>query len=148
MSGTKRKGFAMIMAIFVIVIVATGGALLMRNAAIGSKSVSDNYIRAQGELLAQSATEFALMRAQGVNTAATCLNRLNITVNSAGNVQYGFDVNVSLAYSFRNGAPAGGCTTLAQNTGKDTMVLIDVRVDDRGIGNEDIRVHKRSWQKL
>ncbi len=137
----------MIMAIFVIVIVATGGALLMRNAAIGSKSVSDNYIRAQGELLAQSATEFALMRAQGINTAATCLNRLNITVEDSGGNEV-FDVNVSLAYSFRNGAPAGGCTTLAQNTGKDTMVLIDVRVDDRGIGSEDIRVHKRSWQKL
>lgn len=137
----------MIVAIFVIVIIAAGGALLMRNAAIGSKSVTDNYLRAQAELLAQSATEFALMRAQGVNTAATCLNQLNVTVNdAAGNGM--FDINISLAYSFSGAVPAGGCETLSSNTGKETMVLIDARVDDRNLSSEDIRVHKRSWQKL
>lgn len=137
----------MIVAIFVIVIIAGGGALLMRNAAIGSKSVTDNYLRAQAELLAQSATEFALMRAQGVNTAATCLNQLNVTVNDAAGSGM-FDINISLAYSFSGAAPAGGCETLSFNTGKETMVLIDARVDDRNLSSEDIRVHKRSWQKL
>ncbi len=137
----------MIMAIFVIVMIAAGGALLMRNAAIGSKSVTDNYLRAQAELLAQSATEFALMQAQGVNTAGgTCLNRLNITVNDAVGTPM-FDINASLAYSFSGAAPAA-CDALVQNTGKETMVLIDVRVDDRNLTTEDIRVHKRSWQKL
>lgn len=137
----------MIMAIFIVVIIAAGGALLMRNAAIGSQSVTDNYLRAQAELLAQSATEFALMQVQGVNTAGgTCLNRLNITVNDAAGTPM-FDINASLAYSFSGAAPAA-CDALVQNTGKETMVLIDVRVDDRNLTTEDIRVHKRSWQKL
>lgn len=137
----------MIMAIFVVVLVAMGGALLLSNAARGSKSISDNYLRAQAELLAQSATEYALMRAQGTDTSAgACLNRLNITVNDASGSAM-FDINVSLAYSFEGAAPAG-CTTLANSTGKSTMVLIDAVVNDHNLGTEDIRVQKRSWQKL
>jgi hypothetical protein len=40
---------------------------------------------------------------------------------------------------------------LAVNTGNDTMVLIDVVVTGNSAANlstEDIRVHKRTWQKL
>lgn len=151
MSVTKRKGFAMILAIFIIVLVALGGVLLLSNSATGSKSISDNYLRAQAELLAQSATEYALMRAQGINTSGgnPCLNQLNITVNDAnGNAAY--DISVSLAYSFKGSAPGGGsiCTTLSSNTGKDTTVLIDATVTDHNLGTENIRVHHRSLQKL
>ncbi|MDP3290683.1 MAG: type II secretion system protein [Sulfuricurvum sp.] len=152
MSVTKRKGFAMILAIFVVVMVALGGALLLSNAAKGSKSISDNYLRAQAELLAQSATEYALMRAQGVDTTAgACLNQLNITVNDAGGTAM-FDINISLAYSFENVAPAT-CEALDANltdmTGKDTMVLIDATAVTRAtITTEPIRAHRRSWQKL
>ncbi len=151
MSATKRKGFAMILAIFVVVLVALGGVLLLSNSAIGSKSISDNYLRAQAELLAQSATEYALMRAQGVNTSGgnPCLNQLNITVNDAGGVP-SFDISVSLAYSFRGNVPPGSiCTTLGKNTGKDTTVLIDATVTSNvNLTTEPIRVHHRSLQKL
>ncbi|MDD3598020.1 type II secretion system protein [Sulfuricurvum sp.] len=148
MSDTKRRGFAMILAIFVVVLIAAGGVLLLRNSSVGSKSVLDNYLKAQAELLAQSATEYALMRAQGANTAAgdACLNTLNITVNDASGTPM-FDINSTLGYSFKGAAPAH-CTTLTDNTGKDTMVLIDIIVEDHGLSSEHIRVQKRSWQKL
>jgi len=146
---TKRSGFAMILAIFVVVMVALGGVLLLGNAATGAKSSGDNYLRAQAELLAESATEFAVMRAQGFNTSTNtnCLDQLNITVNDAsGSTMY--DISVSLAYSFRE-AQNGSCTNiLAQNTGKDTMILMDVAVTDHNLSTEPIRVHKRTWQKL
>ena len=76
---------------------------MLNNAAVGSKSISDNYLRAQAELLAQSATEYSLMRAQDVNTSAVgnpCLNQLNITVNDAGGTAM-FDINSTLTYSFK-----------------------------------------------
>jgi len=153
MYATKRSGFAMILAIFVVVLVALGGVMLLGNAAVGSKSMGDNYLRAQAELLAQSATEFAVMRAQGFDISAAsgghCLENLDITVNDATGSPM-FDVNVSLAYSFRGAAPAA-CTathTLATATGKDTMILMDVTVEDHNLSTEPIRVHKRSWQKL
>ncbi|MDP1784238.1 MAG: type II secretion system protein [Sulfuricurvum sp.] len=145
MYATKRPGFAMILAIFVVVLIAMGGALLMRSGAQESKAVGDKYLRAQAELLAKSATEYAIMRVQGFETAGgNCLNQLNITVNDAGNAPM-FDVNISLAYSFQGVAPPA-CTTLASGTGKDTTVLMDVTVTDHDLSTEPIRVHERSWQ--
>lgn len=149
---TKRSGFAMILAIFVVVLVAMGGALLMSSGARESKAVGDKYLRAQAQLLAKSATEYAVMRIQGFNAAGECLNQLNITVNDAwGNAM--FDANVSMTYSFRGAAPIavstpGTCVFLEQNTSKDTTVLMDVTVTDHNLGTEPIRVHERSWQKF
>lgn len=150
MYATKRSGFAMILAIFVVVLVAAGGAILLSNAIKGHKAVGDNYLRAQAELLADSATEFAVMRAQGFNhTGGNCLNQLNINVtDSTGSSM--FDVNTSLSYSFY-GTAIAGCTTLASDTNKSTMILMDVTVTtntDANLSTEPIRIHKRSWQKL
>ncbi|ADR32989.1 hypothetical protein Sulku_0322 [Sulfuricurvum kujiense DSM 16994] len=151
MYATKRSGFAMILAIVIVVLVALGGVLLLRSSATGSKSVGDNYLKVQAELLADSATEFAVMRAQGFDhTGGNCLNNLNITVQDASGIS-AYDVNVSLAYSFRNPVVVGfndACTRLADNTGKDTMILLDVTVTDHNLSTEPIRVHKRTWQKL
>jgi len=154
MYATKRPAFAMILAIFVVVLVALGGVLLLSNASVGSKSVGDNYLRAQAELLADSATEFAVMRAQGFDrTGNHCLETLNIAVNPASSPTAGpamFDISVSYAYSFR-GAQFPGCTAtqvLATGTGKDTMMLLDVTVTDHNLSTEPIRNHSRSWQTL
>lgn len=154
MYATKRSAFAMILAIFVVVLVALGGVLLLSNVSMGSKSVGDNYLRAQAELLADSATEFGVMRAQGFNTNGNtdCLDNLNITVynsngQAAGNEM--FDVSISYSYSFRYLNQNTSCSNiLAHNTGKDTMMLLDVTVTDRNLSTESIRIHKRSWQKL
>jgi hypothetical protein len=146
---TKRSGFAMIMAIFVVVLIAMGGALLMRGSTQESKAVGDKYLRAQAELLVKSATEYAVMRAQGFNTAG-CLNQLNITVyNSSGEAAGNemFDVNVSMLYSFRGAAPTTGvCNFIEQNTSKDSTILMDVTVTDHNLSTEPIRVHERSWK--
>lgn len=141
----------MIMAIFIILLIAAGGTLLLTKISTGSHSVAGNYIRTQEELLAQSATEYALMQAQGIDTSAAagnhCLNFLDITVNDSSGNKQAYQVNVTLSYSFRGPAPAG-CTTLSQNTGKDTMVLIDVDVKDNNLSLEETRFHQRSWQQL
>lgn len=147
MYATKRSGFAMILAIFVVVLIAMGGALLMRSGAQETKALGDKYLRAQAQLLAKSATEYAIMRVQGFNTSGgNCLNQLTIAVNdTTGNKM--FDISVSMLYSFRGAAPIGGtCNFLAENTGKDTTVLMDVTVTDNNLSTEPIRVHERSWQ--
>ena len=150
MYATKRSGFAMILAIFVVVLIAMGGALLMRGATQESKAVGDKYLRAQAQLLAKSATEYAVMRVQDFNATNTaCLNQLNIIVYNSNGVVAGnemFDINVSLAYSFRTALAPTACTTLASNTGKDSTVLVDVTVTDRNLSTEPIRINERSWQ--
>lgn len=147
----------MIMAIFVVVLIALGGTLILRNASTGSKSIGDNYLRTQAELLADSAIEFASMQMQDINTSnGTCLNGLNISVRDQGNVNTMFDINTTLAYSFFNpvvGSTAG-CNKLAPDkigTSGNSMVLINVTVTtntNANLSTEPIRVHKQSWQKL
>lgn len=147
MYATKRYGFAMILAIFVVVLVALGGVILLSNVTTGSKSVGNNYLKAQAEVLAMSATEFAVMRAQGFDTTGgNCLNNINITVQDSSGAD-AYDANISIGYSFKNLEPNNQCNTLAENTGNDTMMLIDVSVSTN-LSTEPIRVFKRSWQKL
>ncbi len=144
----KRRGFAMILAIFIVLLVAAGGALLLSNTTMGAKGVSDTYLHTQAELLAESATEFAVMRAQGFDTSGGhCLNQLDINVTDASGSQM-FDANVSLAYSFGGARPNNQCALLAENTSLSTMILVDVAVTDHNLSTEPIRVFKRSWQKL
>lgn len=148
MSDTKRPAFAMIMAIMVVLLVASGGALLMSRASMGNASINSSYLHAQAELLAESATEFAVMRAQGdTMPGGRCLNRLSITVNDAQNTPM-FDITVSLSYSF-NANAVNDCTLIQQNTNTgENLVLVDTTVTDHNLSSEDIRIHKRSWQKL
>jgi len=146
MYATKRYGFAMILAILVILLVALGGVMLLSNAAQSNKSVGDNYLRAQAELLAQSATEYAVMRVQGFDQPG-CLNQLNITVKDASGTTTMFDIAVSMHYSFRGAHPTGGtCNVLDENTSQDTRVLIDTTVVDHNLSTDPIQIHQRSWQ--
>ena len=150
MYASKRSAFAMILAIFVVVLVSLGGVMLLSGTSTGGKSVGDNYIHAQAELLAESATEFAVMRAQGFDTTgANCLNNLNISVQDSSGAS-AYDVSVKIQYSFRAARPANNqCSTLAEYTGNDTMMLIDATVtSNSNLTTEPVRVHKRSWQKL
>ena len=153
MFGIKRRGFAMILAILVVVLVAMGGMILLSSVSTTGKAVGDNYLRAQSELLAVSATEFAVMRAQGFDTTASghCLEHLNIDVKDSGGTVSTYDINVTINYSFKGAKPGGCNNVLAENTGKDTMMLIDTTVSTNGDTNlsiEPLRVHNRTWQKL
>ena len=149
---TKKPAFAMMMAIMIVMLIALGSVLLLNNAAQGTKSVGDNYLRAQAELLAESATEYAVMRVQGFDDESNnCLNNVNIAVKDAtGGIQL-FDINVTISYTFKNAKPTGTCNALEQNTNQPTRMLIDTTVTtntDTNITTEPIKVHRRSWQKL
>ena len=136
----------MILAIFILILVALGGVMILGNASIGGKTAGDNYFHLQTQLLADSATEFAVMQAQGQQ----CLSDLNITVqDDSGSTAY--DVDVKIKYAFE-GVANPACTAadiLATNTGNRTTMLVDTTVTCNIIaGAEQIRVTKRTWQKL
>lgn len=146
----RRNGFAMIVAIFVLVLIALGGTILLSNASTASKDMGDKYIHAQAEMIALSATEFAVMRAQDFNTSgANCLNELNISVQDSSGAN-AYNADVTLSYSFFGAEPVNNqCNTLAVNTNNPTMVLVDVVVTpEANLSDDGIRVVKRSWQKL
>lgn len=147
----KRPGFSMIVAIFIIVLVAWLASQVLNVASQEAKGTGDRYLRYQAELLADSATDYAVMRIGDYNETVSnnCLEDIQITVNDTSGSPM-FNVTSTIHYSYKDAAP-GGCNAkniLAQLTGLEPMVLIDTVVTTAdGLATEPIRVHHRSWQK-
>lgn len=139
-------------------LIATVGAMIISIATMNSKKATDDYLRVQAEMLARSATEFAVMRIQGfdrkgpdttINTADdTCLETISI------DAQPSFDVKVTINYLMALDTDCGN--ELAVNVADQDlngMAMIDVVVtekmpaDPKDWTKEPIRIHKRTLQK-
>lgn len=146
-----RRGFSMITAIVFMILVATLGALAISLSNLSTKQTSDLYLREQAELLAQGATEYALLAISGHDFAITpnCLNTINASYTDGATIL--FDISVSLYY-LGNGLP-GNCSTLTNDLNNtvtndsNRTVIIDTFVTDRNLSTEPIRIHRRTIQK-
>jgi len=148
-----RKGFSLITALVFMILVATLGALALSLSTTSVKQTSDLYLREQAELLALSATEYAILAISAHDFTGTgnCLNTINSTYTQDGTTTL-FDINITLYY-LGNGLPAN-CSTLTNNLNNiDTndsnrTVMIDTIVSSaNGIASEPIRYHRRTIQK-
>lgn len=146
-----RKGFSLIMAIFFIVLVSTLGALALSLSTQSAKQTFDVYLREQAELLAQSATEYAILAISAHDREATgnCINDItNIRFPVADTPLFTTDIHIR--YLGRD-LPAG-CNKLGDNNlstdDSNVTALIDVFVkSNEDISVEPIRYHRRTLQK-
>jgi hypothetical protein len=139
-----RKGIGLIMAIAFIVLVATIGALALSFSTQTSRQTSDVYLRAQAELLARSATEYALLAisAHNISASSNCINGINIKHNDF------FNVTIQMQY-IGESLPSG-CTILANGIStadSNVTVLIDTIVQSTLLEREPVRIHRRTLQK-
>jgi len=143
-----RSGMAMIMAIGFLVVIAGMMAIMMNMSSLANKRTEHVYFTEQAQLLAKSATEFALLAISGHNRAGnSCVQTINS--DYAGY----FDVNTTIRYIGLGGAGSCGTNsfvdaiTTPQSAG---TVLIDVSVTSidtaLNLGNT-IRYHRRTIQK-
>ena len=146
-----RSGFALIMAIGVVVLLSTILALSLRMTNIVSKSTTDIYLHEQALLLTRSATEYALLAISGYDRVANngCLNSITATFPTAGASRL-FDIQISMQYIGFGGV--AGCTNLVGNIStpeSNGTVLLDVEVSTApGVSTEPIRYHRRTLQKI
>ncbi len=129
-----------------MVLVAT---LMMYSFSLSTKTVKqtgDIYMKEQGQLLAKSATEFALLAISGHNNSADCINQIDLQYPQGSPV---YDINMTLRY-IGNGFPAG-CNVLSNNIStseSNGTVLIDTVVSYTDpTTNEQVRFHRRTIQK-
>ena len=112
---------------------------LMQNS---TQKTDEHYLYSQAQLLAISATEYAIMATQGQNLT-NCLKKIDM------NYQNTYDINISLHY-FGNGLPTS-CPTLANDveyTESNSSILIDVRVHSTLPNENSITYVRRTLQKL
>jgi hypothetical protein len=140
-----RRGIGLIMAIAFIVLVATIGALALSFSTQTSRQTGDVYLRAQAELLAISATEYALLAISAHDIAANnnCINTIEAAYDN-------FEIDVTMQY-IGNGLPVGcnilnGAGSIA-TIDSNVTVLMDTIVESTFTDREPIRIHRRTLQK-
>ena len=121
-----RPAFAMITAIFVIMIMASVGAFVMNLSGKMVQETTTQYRREQAILYAKSYTEYAIMAA----TAQSCIRNINSNID--GNpaqvkAGQGYRVKVEVRYLGTN----SGCTDQIGPgvlTNPGTVIVVDVYV--------------------
>ena len=153
-----RSGMAMIMAIAFLVIIAGIMATMMNMTAVTTKRTEHMYFKEQAQLLAKSATEFALLAISGHDRLGntSCVN--SITSNFPVLNPY-FTIQTNIRYIGLPGA-IGTCagyigtpfpvtnSTIAPES--DGTVLIDVYVSSIEANlnlSQPIVYHRRTLQK-
>ena len=153
-----RKAFSMLTAIFVIVIMATVGAMVMSLSGKMVKTTTAQFQREQSMLLAKSYTEYAIMAVMANSRAGAgqCIDQIN-SVNVLGPFNNGgYNVNVQIAYIGNGSVGVGNCTRIlnnAANTANSPLnIILDVYVTyrelDNPYNNQIISYHKRTLQKI
>lgn len=156
----KKRGFALVAAIFFIIIVATIAVTTLSTATMTARDTVNLHAKEQAFLLAQSATEFAIMAMQthhypdtrvGGVAGANCLEQINLTYPVADTPLY--NIRVDLYYVNRElGCSADnmiGATNLVDNRSPGAHIaLVDVTVTSTpNLGGIPIRYNRRTLQK-
>ena len=93
-----KKGFSLILAIIFILLVASIGALSMAISSSSAKTSVNLFIHEQAKLLADGAVEYAIMKVQQNNFAATCVDEIEINYPNDKDKNPTFTANISITY--------------------------------------------------
>ncbi|MCF6330368.1 MAG: hypothetical protein L3I99_02320 [Sulfurimonas sp.] len=140
----KRSGFAMIMAVVVMIVVATIMMFTLKQTTQTAKTTADIYLYEQSILHTKSAIEYALFRIAENNTTAGCLNNLLFQLPP-------YNINITMRYVFT--PVISNCDSYISSIvtpEQNGSVLMDIRVsvDSDDTGSEPITYFRRTMQKL
>lgn len=145
-----KNGFSLVMAVVFMVILAILGMMALNFATKAAKQTTNIYLREQAELLAISATEFAVMAMQDHDYSVNCLENVTVTYPDKDNPMfvatvdiYYFDSRLKNCSNIVKSNPAGA--TLGPNP--TNMAMLDtVVVNNPAVLSEPIRYFKRTIQ--
>jgi len=164
----NRKAFSMLMAIFVIVIMASVGVLVMSLSGKMVKETTSQFQREQAMLLAKSYTEYAIMAVMSNdrNGTASCLQTINGDNVIRNENNGGFEVRVQIAYISNNSNELNSCDPIrvlsdaATTVNSPLNIIVDVYVKYKDFDHHAISAsgsmtnvpyityHKRTLQKI
>ena len=160
-----KRGFSLLVAIFVIVMLSLVAAYIFYAATHIAKEGQIQYQREQAILLARSYTEYAVMAIEGHDRDATnnCLTKIDANIGTPHNGQ-GYKIEVRIRYignnKYINMCNSSDIVANLSDTKEDTLfAIIDVYVKYKDILHRNIGTvyesyipwqtyHKRSIQKI
>jgi len=155
----KRAAFALMAAIFLMLLVSLMLLKMLSYSSENSQQVINEYLLEQATLVAYGATEYTMLQLSTDDRSVACTKNISMSYPASGTKI--FDVNVTVQYVWATGmAPGGtdcGNTAVTGNTvtvntpAQNGSAYIDVAVssDDTNLQlDEPIRVFRRTLQKL
>ena len=142
----------MIMAVGVLVILATIMAFSIQTSSKTTKRVIDSYIKNQAELYAKNAAEYALYK---ISTSTTNCSPTTIpTFNLGDHDEYQIDIKIQYAYSnikcpttSDNYVTLQSASSAARSYGY-AKIDVTVLVNDTTIASEPIRIFRRYLEDI
>ena len=135
-----KKAFGIMTAIIIICAVAGITTLLLSISSTKVKKSTDEYLRIQAELLAQSAIEYAIMRVEGFDRrTGGCLEDITIAAIP-------FEIKVGIKY-FNKDNQISNCPS-SENTNDTILLDVNVKtINANPNSSEYISFHKRTLQR-
>jgi len=132
-----KKSFAMLFAIAFIVVLGTIGTLMLYFSTATLKQTEDNYLSAQGELYARSATEFAIQALESRDFQNDgCINKIDINTSL-------YEINMTFYYFLTNCPTDCNCSTIVTKESNGT-VMINTYVKSKV---DNVRFFRQTLQK-
>ncbi len=147
-----RKGFGLITAIIILVVVSSLMAMMMSLSATSVKSTTDIYLKEQADLLLRSATEYALLAISAHDNSVDCIQQINIAYPVAP-PNHTHEANITISYLGTNLPIACGAVGDDNNLStpeSNLTAIIDTVVEVNQAYtqiSEPIRLHRRTIQK-
>ena len=139
-----RPAFSMIMAIFVIVIMASVGAFILNLSGKMIQETTAQYRKEQAILYAKSYTEYAIL----VATARACARKITANIDGDANqvkAGQGYRVIVNIQYLGTNSTCASNRIGSTNLTNADTAIVIDTYVHYRDPESPEAINKEGSW---
>ena len=132
-----KKSFAMLLAIAFIVVLGTIGTLMLYFSTATLKQTEDNYLSAQGELYARSATEFAIQALESRDYKNDgCINKIDINTSL-------YEINMTFYYFLTNCPTNCNCSSIVTKESNGT-VMINTYVKSKV---DNVRFFRQTLQK-
>ena len=144
-----RKGFGLLQALLVIVLISGIMVIAMKYATVSIKQTKDLYIKESAELFMNSAVELSLLAIQGHDRSAGCLHEVNIT---SSDKRFTADVNITKYYLYQGKDGNNSCDRNVSIQTEDShgMVMLVVTVQTTNNpknGKTKVKLHRRTLQR-
>jgi len=144
-----RKGFGLISAIIILLLVSTLMVVVVKVAFISVKHASDTYLQQRAELFMQSVTENALLAIEGYNRKENnnCLTKMHFVDE---NKKFEANVTVLRYYCYdMSDCPCGSLTKKIKTDKSHGYVLLKIVVEGNEtlLGGKKIRLSQVSLQR-
>ena len=146
-----RKGFGILQALLVIVMVSGIMMIAMKYATVSVKHTKDLYIKESAELFMDSAVELTLLAISDYNRSENgCLHEVNIT---SSDKRFSADVNISTYFLYQGKDGNNSCdrNTSIQTEDSHGMVMLEVSVETNTThpknGSKVIKLTRRTLQR-